>query len=103
MKIVHNRKVFGFWEGMPYGIISDSFKDFMKYSNNISKEKVIAHIESLPDGLCSEQSHDIFTGEEFNSGVYNDGDFTFPIDFLRYYKKYDIGIPPEYEEYLNSL
>lgn len=32
-----------------------------------------------------------------------DGDFTFPYEFLHYYENYDIGIPPEYEEYLKSI
>ena len=25
------------------------------------------------------------------------GDFTFPLDFLHYYRKYDIGIPLDYD------
>ena len=29
--------------------------------------------------------------------------FTFPYEFLHYYKNYDIGIPYEYEEYLKSI
>ena len=48
----------------------------------------------------SEPSYEIFTGEEIQAGMYWDCDFTFPYEFLYYYKNYDIGIPPEYEEYL---
>lgn len=45
-------------------------------------------------------SRDIFTGEKLTAGQYIDGEFRFPLEFLHYYKNYDIGIPPEYEEYL---
>ena len=45
----------------------------------------------------------MFTGEAFNSGFYDDGEFKFPVDFLRYYKTRDIGIPYEYEEYLKKI
>ncbi|MCD7828316.1 MAG: hypothetical protein LUG85_07265 [Clostridiales bacterium] len=48
--------------------------------------------------------YDIFTGEPIDeAGIYTDDVFVFPIDFLRYYERYDIGIPPEYEEYLKSI
>ena len=103
MKVINKRKAFGFWEGMPYSAVTDSMEEFERYRNTISKEIVIRRIESLPMGLSSAPSYDFFTGEEFNSGIYNDGEFTFPVDFLRYYKKCDIGIPPEYEEYLKTI
>ena len=46
---------------------------------------------------------DIFDGERIEqAGVYEDGDFTFPLDFLHYYRKYDIDIPLDYEEYICS-
>lgn len=101
--ILYNRKSFGFWQGMIYGVVTDTIDDFKHYKNSLPKDYVIRHIESLGAGLSSTQSHDLFTGEEFHSGIYDDGEFTFPVDFLRYYKKYDIGIPPEYEEYLKTL
>lgn len=94
---------FGFWDGMPYKSRTDSFEDFTSYKNSISKAKVIQHIESLDPGLACAFSTDIFTGETFNAGVYWDGAFTFPVDFLRYYKTQDIGIPYEYEEYLKTV
>ena len=47
-------------------------------------------------------SRDIFTGEKLHAGMFWDGDFVFPYEFLHYYKNYDIGIPYEYEEYLKS-
>ncbi len=97
---------FGYWEGMPYGgEPSDKFEDFKRYKNSISKERVIEHIKSLSPALCPMPQHyDIFTGEVITiAGQYRDGQFVFPLDFLRYYEKYDIGIPPEYEEYLKSL
>lgn len=98
-----SRKVFGVWKGMPYCEPTDSFEELSKIKNSIDKNKVINHIESLDEWISSEPSYDIFTGESFNGGLYDDGDFTFPIDFLRYYKKYDIGIPLEYEDYLKTI
>ena len=38
-----------------------------------------------------------------HQGLYDDGEFTFPLEFLHYHKYYDIGIPYEYEEYLKSI
>ena len=94
---------FGFWEGMPYGIVTDKLEDFKAFKNSLPKDKVISHIESLDDWISSTNSTDIFNGGQFNAGVYHDGDFTFPVDFLRYYKSQDIGIPPEYETYLKTI
>ena len=37
------------------------------------------------------------------AGQYIDGDFRFPLDFLHYYKNYNIGIPYEYEAYLKEI
>ncbi len=48
-------------------------------------------------------SYDIFTGERVTAGMYIDGAFRFPTDFLHYYEHYDIGIPYGYEEYLKSI
>jgi hypothetical protein len=46
----------------------------------------------------------MFTNETILSpGYYKDGDFVFPIEFLHYYKKYDIGIPKEYEQYIKNI
>lgn len=103
MTIENGKRSFGFWVGMPYGKATDKYEDFEAFSNTISKEKVIEHIESLDDWLASEMSKDIFTGEKFNAGIYEDGDFVFPVDFLRYYKSKKIGIPLEYEAYLNTI
>ena len=43
------------------------------------------------------------TGERIQAGIYKDGKYVFPLDFLHYYKNYDIGIPLEYEEYLKTI
>ena len=107
MKTMYGRKVFGYWKELPkesgWGVVTDEYSDFTKYKNTIDKEKVIRHIESLGAGISSIYTHDIFTGEEFNSGIYLDGEFQFPVDFLRYYKTKDIGIPYEYEAYLKEI
>lgn len=102
MKTENGRHLFGFWAGMPYGTITDKYEAFGHFKNGIEKDRVIHHIESLDDWITSEVSTDLFTGEQFNAGVYHDGNFTFPVDFLRYYKAKDIGIPYEYESYLNK-
>ena len=103
MKTENGIHSFGFWAGMPYGITTDKYEDFEQFKNSIEKERVIKHIEALDDWIASEASEDLFTGERFNAGVYEDGDFTFPVDFLRYYKTKNIGIPYEYETYLNRV
>ena len=97
--------LFGYWEGMPYGEATDKFEDSKKFKNTIPKEKIIAHIKSCEVWYCPMvEHHDMFTGEVIKeAGQYKDGRFWFPTDFLRYYEIYDIGIPPEYEEYLKSI
>lgn len=102
MKNTNGKHLFGFWDTV-YGEPTDKYEDFLSLKNSIDKEKVIQHIESLDDWLACAFATDMFTGEKFNAGIYKDGDFTFPVDFLRYYKTKDIGIPYEYEEYLNKI
>ena len=94
---------FGFFKGLPYDGCHENFEDYKNMKNNISKNSVIEHIKSLEEGLTSLPSYDIFTGEELHAGMFWDGDFTFPYEFLHYYETYDIGIPYEYEEYLKSI
>ena len=103
MKKSNGRWLFGFWDGMPYRTVTDKYEDFVRYKNSIDKQRVIAHIETLDDWLASEMSTDLFSGEMFHSGVYMDGDFTFSVDFFRYYKTREIGIPYEYEAYLKTI
>lgn len=93
-------KFFGYFRGMPYEDSNDDFEDYRKFKNTLSRETIIRHIESLEPALACLESLDIFTGEDLIAGQYIDGDFGFPLEFLHYYKNYDIGIPPEYEEYL---
>lgn len=95
---------FGFFKGLPHGqICNENFPDYKKLKNSISKDAVINHISSLEAGLTSLPSIELFTGEKIQAGVFDDGDFTFPYEFLHYYKNYDIGIPYEYEKYLKSI
>ena len=83
----------------------DSFDDYKKFHNSISKQTIIQHIENLPFFVLAPMiNHDIFNGDIIkNAGFYKDGDFFFPTDFLHYLKHYDIGIPYEYEEHLKKL
>ena len=94
---------FGFLEGTPYGEKTDEFEDFKAIKNEIDKKTVIRHMESLDIGYASPRTKDLFTGEEFQVGIIHDGPFVFPVDFLRYYKSQDIGIPYEYEAYLKTI
>ena len=94
---------FGYFKGLPYERSAENFDDYLQLKNRIPKEKVISHIESLEEWLTSLPSKDIFTGEKLHAGMYIDGDFIFPLEFLHYYKKYDIGIPYEYESYLQAI
>ena len=94
---------FGYFEGLPYERANESFEKYRQFKNEIPKEKVIAHIESLEEWLTSLPSYDIFTGEQLHAGMYIDRDFRFPFEFLHYYKNYDIGIPYDYEEYLKCI
>lgn len=99
-----NKRLFGFFKGLPYeGYCTDNFDDYKHFQNSIPKSAVISHIESLEEGLTTLPSYDFFTGEKLHAGVFWDGDFVFPYEFLHYYKNYDIGIPYEYEEYLKRI
>ena len=60
-------------------------------------------MDSLEKWSTSLTKRDIFTGEKLYVGKIVDSEFVFPLEFLHYYKNYDIGIPPEYEEYLKSI
>ena len=94
---------FGYFAGLPYKDSDEKFDDYRKYRNRLPKEKIVAHIEGLEEWFTSLPSKEIFTGEPLQAGMYIDGDFRFPLEFLHYYKNYDIGIPYEYEEYLKKI
>lgn len=97
-------KLFGAWKNMHYAIVTkDTFKELSKVHNNIDKQKVIKHIESLDYLTGGVSTYDMFTGERLQAGQYIDGEFAFQLDFLHYHKNYDIGIPLEYEEYLKTI
>ena len=93
---------FGFFRGMKYGKCEDEFGEYEKIKNDLSKAKVLAYMKQLPIAAVAPMTtKDIFTGLELEqAGIVEDGQFTFPVDFIHYYEKYDIGIPNEYEKYL---
>lgn len=97
------KKEFGYFDFMLYDDSNENFDDYRNLKNKISKEKVIEHMESLEPWYTSVPGRDPFTGERLQSGLYEDGDFIFPLDFLHYYKNYDIGIPYDYEAYLMEI
>ena len=94
---------FGYFKGLPYERSTENFDDYRAFKNSITKAKVIEHIESLEEWLTSLPSKDIFTGEDLHAGMYIDGEFTFPLEFLHYYMNHDIGIPSESEAYLKTI
>ena len=94
---------FGFFAGLPYDNCNENFDNYRNFKNRISKNAVIAHITSCEYGLTSLVSKDVFTGEKIQAGMFWDGNFVFPYEFLHYYENYDIGIPYEYEAYLKSI
>ena len=102
-------KLFGYFKGMVYTKyknkdLEEDFEKYKTFKNAISKEKIIKKKKKdCIMGVSPMQSLDIFTGEDLTAGQYEDGPFRFPTDFLHYLKKYDIGIPYEYEEYLSGI
>lgn len=94
---------FGFFEWMPYEGSSEDFEKYREYQNKIPKHKIVEHMECLKVWRTSLKNEDHFTHVRLDSGVIEDGDFVFPLDFIHYLKDYDIGVPPEYEAYLNTI
>ena len=94
----------GYWKELPYDVdTGETFEEYTKLRNTISREGVIRHLEKTPFSVMARVGEDIFTGERLELGQYEDGKFVFPWEFLHYYKNYDIGIPYEYEAYLKSI
>lgn len=96
-------KCFGCFKGLPYGNCNEDFEKYREFRNKLQKNKIYAHMDSLSKWRTSVETVDIFTGEKLTAGKCVDGEFVFPLDFLHYYKNYDIGIPYDYEEYLKSV
>lgn len=93
---------FGFFSGMRYGKCNDSFESYKNIKNKLNKSDVLEYMKQLPiAAVALMTTRDIFTGKPLEqAGIIEDGQFAFPIDFIHYYEKYDIGIPIEYEKYL---
>ena len=101
----HRMKLFGFFKGMPYGDCNEDFDEYRKFKNTLPREKIYEHmlqVDARHRWRAAVETHDIFTGEKLTAGLCIDGDFRFPLDFLHYYKNYDIGIPYDYEAYLRD-
>ena len=96
-------KAFGLFKGLPYGkICTQDYRDYLDYHNTLSREVIEAHILTLEAAYSPiGNARDIVMNIDLKqTGLYDDGPFRFPIDFLRYYRTFGIGIPPEYEKYL---
>ena len=74
--------------------------DYRRTDCLLSRAAVIGHFESLDAAYTSAPTKDINTGEIFPAGLYDDGEFLFTTDFVRYYMQGKVDIPREYEEYL---
>ena len=87
-----------------YNLITDTIDDMKKWKNGIPVDRIIKHIETLDPAYACSGGHigvDAFTGEEFYAAMFDDGQFSFPIEVLRYLKRGDIhGVPKEYEQYI---
>ena len=97
-------EVFGFFKGMKYGDCEEEFEKYKNIKNEISKRMILKYLKRLPiTAICPMSTEDIFDGEEIEqAGIIEDGDFMFPLDFIHYYEKYDIGIPLKYEKYIKD-
>ena len=97
-------KYFGFFKGMGYGKCEDDFEMYRNFKNKLKRDDILEYIKGLPiAGVALMTTTDIFTGAALEqAGIIRDGDYTFPIDFIHYYEKYDIGIPAEYEKYISD-
>lgn len=95
---------FGFFKGMQYGKCNENFETYKNIKNQLNKTEILKYIKSLPVAAVAPLSvSDIFTGQPLEqAGLIEDGDFSFPTDFIHYYSEYDIGIPHEYEMYLKT-
>ena len=103
MRTANGLFFFGFFKGLPYGKnCSENLEEYKTFSNKLDRKQIIDHIAGLEPGLCPLcNPYDSFTEEELSmAGIYADGPFRFPIDFIRYLNRFEIGIPPEYEQYL---
>lgn len=89
---------------MQYGKSNDDFEAYKKIENKLNKPEILKYIKSLPiAGIAPMTVYDIFTGQTLKqAGIIEDGEFTFPTDFIHYYENYDIGIPLEYEKYIET-
>lgn len=95
-------KCFGCFKGLPYGNCNEDFEEYRKFKNTLPRSKIYEHMDALSKWRTSVETVDIFTGEELTAGKCVDGEFVFPLDFLHYYKNYDICIPYDYEAYLRD-
>ena len=89
---------------MQYGKCNEEFEAYKNLDNQLNKAEVLEYIKSIPIAAIAPLSvNDIFTGKQLEqAGLIEDGNFTFPIDFIHYYENYNIGIPLEYEEYIKT-
>ena len=97
---VNGYNLIGFFEGLPYGMCSEHIEDYKRDGLLLERSSVLSRFDTLVGAFTSEPTYDLFTGEEFLAGLYDDGNYKITTDFIRYYKQGIVDIPEEYEEYL---
>lgn len=85
---------------MPYGhdLCDESFSDYPIVESDYEKKKILEHIKSIASALTSEPTYSLLDGEKLRAGMYVDGQYCFPTDFLHYHSAGVAGFPSEYIE-----
>lgn len=96
-------QAFGFFEEGEYGYVSDKLEDMAKMGLfGIDLPAFFERLETLEFGLSSAYVTNAFTGKKIRRGIYEDGKFCFPSDYVQYLKEGRVGFPAEYAAYLKT-
>ena len=104
VKTIGNNKFFGFFTGMPYGhgLCDETFSDYPIVETEYEKSKIVEHISSIFPAVTSEPTYSLIDGTALQAGMYEDGQYCFPTDFLYYHSAGLVGFPAEYISDLRS-
>ena len=105
MKTIEGYKYFGYLRGMPYGqdLCDETFDDYPIMETDEERPKLLLHLKQLTPALTSEPTYDLVTGKPLQGGMYEDGIYGFPTDFVHYYMRGIVGFPVEYMDYLRDM
>ena len=101
----NGRKLFGFYLRSCYepNLCVEEIENERVKQDSVARELFERRLPSLEFWCATTQAKDIYTGETFQAGIYEDGPFTFTMDFVRYYNRELTELPEEYKEYLFDL